>query len=324
MTEPTQKEKATPSSKAEKVSVVPTVVKLSDIIFSDDWNREKIGNISELIQSIKARGLLAPLVVRAHPTKAGKYILKDGRRRYAALKDLGAKEANVFVDVSKEEKNATTDLRDSTIINSQRKDNTDYEKGLVYNKLVEQGAKSTEIAKDFGVKEAFVSHRLSIFKLPVKWQNEVKKENLTPTHARMFAPYFSSEDEGDTNIANQLLESIMNDKLNSSEAQERLNKYTAKKEAKAAAKDEKPKGKVAKGSKKAAADKKAGKEVEEITTEYTPAVLKEMKMITPKISQEWCQHFEERLKRTSSQVNRARIKGILEGLEISNGIRIEE
>lgn len=266
MTETNPEGKVIPSSKPEKEIIHPTSVKLSDIVFAEDWNREKIGNIRELTQSIKARGLLAPLVVRPHPTKAGKYILIDGRRRYAVLKDLEIKEANVFIDVSKEVKDKTTDLRDSTILNSQREDNTDYEKGLVYSKLIAEGKKSTEIAKDFGIKEAYVSQRLSIFKLPAKWQNEVKKENLTATHSRMFAAYFTGEDEGDINIANQMLERILDGTLSTSEAQERLDKYIAKKEAKAAAKEEKPKGKVSKGAKKAAAAKKSGKNVGEVTT----------------------------------------------------------
>jgi hypothetical protein len=221
-------------------------------------------------------------------------------------------------------KDIDTDFMESTIINEQREDNSDYEKGLVFSKLVERGKKGTEIAKAFGKTEAFVSHRLSIFKLPTKWQNEVKKENLTATHARMFAPYFKDEDETDIKIANQMIERILEGTLSTADAQERLDKYVAKKEAKAAAKEEKPKGKVSKGAKKAAAAKKSEDKGEEVKTEYTPAVLKEMKMITTKSSGEWCQHFEERLKRTSSQMNRTRIKGIIEGLEISNGMRVEE
>jgi ParB/RepB/Spo0J family partition protein len=321
MTETKPEKKTTPSPKPEKEIVHPLTLKLSDIIFPEDWNREKIGNIRELTQSIKTQGLLVALIVCPHTTKSGKYILKDGRRRYAALKDLGTKEAKVSVDTSA--KDDDTDFMESTIINSQRKDNTDYEKGLVYSKLVERGRKSTEIAQAFGEKEAYVSQRLSIFKLPTKWQNEVKKENLTATHARMFAPYFRDEDNSDIKIANQMLERILEGTLSTAEAQERLDKYVAKKEAKAAAKEEKPKGKVSKGSKKTAAAKKAGKEVVEITTAYTPEVQKMMTMIKTDKATEWLQYYESRLERTKSSHNRDILKKQIETAELFCGLQEE-
>ena len=99
--------------------------------------------------------------------------------------------------------------------------------------------------------------------------------------------------------------------------------YVEKKKERAAAKGEKLKGKAKKGDKKSAAAKNSP-EKEEVKTAYTAAVQKEMKMITPSASREWCEYFESRLARTSSPMNRARIQGILEGLEISNGMRVEE
>ncbi len=303
----------------------PTSLKLTDLVFAEDWNREKIGDIRGLTQSIKNQGQQVPLIVRSHPTKAGKYLIKDGRRRFAALKDAGIKEALVYVRESDDDNAA---YLESLLINLQREENTDYEKAVAFGKLVEGGMKSKEIAQKIGVAEGYVSHRLAVLKLPVKWQNEVKKGKLGVTHARMFAPLFSSDVAADANMATKLIERIMEGKLDTTRAQERIDKYVAKKTEKAKAAGEKPKGKVKQGAKKAAAKKGAGKEEptkpEEPETSYTPEVQKVMKMITVKDNVEWLQHYEERLGRTTSTVNRARIKGIIEGLEISCGLRAEE
>lgn len=308
-------------------TAAPTSLKLTDLVFSDDWNREKIGDIRGLTQSIKNQGQQVPIIVRPHPTKKGKYIIKDGRRRYAALKDADIKEALVFVSESKNDDEA---YLESLLINLQREDNTDYEMALVFGKLVETGMKSKEIAQRMGVAEGYVSHRLAILKLPAKWQTEVKKGKLGVTHARMFAPLFSTDVAGDANVAEKLIERIMEGKLDTTRAQERIDKYVAKKAEKAKAKGEKPQGKVKQGAKKAAsaAKKKADAgetdEDEEILTSYSPEVQKLMKMITVKDNVEWLLHYEERLSRTTSTVNKARIKGIIEGLEISCGLRGEE
>jgi len=303
---------------------VPASLKLTDLVFAKEWNREKIGDIRGLTQSIKTQGQQVPLIVYPHPTKKGKYIIKDGRRRYAALKDADIKEALVFVSESKNDDEA---YLESLLINLQREDNTDFEKAQVFGKLVESGMKSKEIAQRMGVAEGYVSHRLAILKLPAKWQNEVKKGKLGVTHARMFAPLFSSEVAADQNMAENLIARVLEGKLDSTRAQERIDKYIAKKEEKAKSKGEKPKGKVKQGAKKTAAKKSGPEEPEEPQepeTAYTPEVQEVMKMIPLKDNIEWLQYYEERLARTTSTVNRARIKGIIEGLEISGGLRAEE
>ncbi|MEM4290269.1 MAG: ParB/RepB/Spo0J family partition protein [Nitrososphaerota archaeon] len=53
--------------------------------------RLDVGDLSELIESIKKVGLLHPLIVR--PGKNGKYTIICGSRRYHALMSLGVKEA---------------------------------------------------------------------------------------------------------------------------------------------------------------------------------------------------------------------------------------
>ncbi|MEM2044448.1 MAG: ParB N-terminal domain-containing protein, partial [Candidatus Caldarchaeum sp.] len=53
--------------------------------------RLDVGDLSELMESIKRVGLLHPLIVR--PSKNGKYTIICGSRRYHALMALGIKDA---------------------------------------------------------------------------------------------------------------------------------------------------------------------------------------------------------------------------------------
>lgn len=321
----TLKSEGTSTPSTPTPAPAPTSLKLADLVFADDWNREKVGDIRGLTQSIKTQGQQVPIIVRPHPTKKGKYIIKDGRRRYAALKDADIKEALVFVSESKDDDEA---YLESLLINLQREDNTDYEKALVFGKLVEKGMKSKEIAQRMGVAEGYVSHRLAILKLPAKWQNEVKKGALGVTHARMFAPLFSSDTVSDTTKAEKLIERILEGKMDSTRAQEQIDKYLTKKVEKAKAKGEAPKGKVKQGAKKTSSKKKPNgdetPEEEMITTAYTPEVQAVMKMISLKDTVEWLQYYEERLSRTTSTTNKTRIKCVMEGLEIACGLRGEE
>lgn len=304
--------------------VKTAIVDIADLTLPEKWNREKVGDIKGLVQSIKERGLQVSLTVRPDPEKKGKFLITDGRRRYATLQEAKVKQVSVTI----RETDPETAFLDSLLINIQREDNTDYELALGFGECVAHGMSGKQIAKSCGKTEGFVSHRLAVLKLPKKWQNEVKKGSLSVTHARIVAALFESEDKKDATFGEKLLERFVAGNLTTTAAQERLDKYLAAKEAKAKAKGEKVKGKARKGSKgtskKAKEAAKSGEEVVEITTAYTPEVQKVMKMITPDKSTEWLQYWEERLSRTTSEKNRARLQGRIEAAEIFCGLRVEE
>ena len=296
------------------------VVKLSDLTLAAKWNREKVGDIRGLAQSIKERGLQVALTVRPDPKKKGKFVITDGRRRYAALQEIGAATAAVVI----KDTDAGGAFLDSLLINLQREDNTDYELALGFGECSEHGMSGKDIAHACGKTEGFVSHRLAVLKLPKKWQNEVKREKISVTHARMAASLFSSEDKKDATFAEKLLTKFLEGGLNTTQGQERLDKYLEKKAATAKAKGQKVTGKAKKGAK--GTSKGAGKKdtKPEVKTAYTKEVQKEMQMITPAKATEWLVHYEERLSRTSSEKNRARLKGMIEMGEIFCGLRVEE
>jgi ParB/RepB/Spo0J family partition protein len=67
-----------------------------DMLAVDEYNvREDVGNVDDLVESIRKHGLINPLVVR--PGQDGKYYVVCGSRRLVALKALGVREVECIV-----------------------------------------------------------------------------------------------------------------------------------------------------------------------------------------------------------------------------------
>lgn len=69
--------------------------------------RRDVGDVTELAASIRARGLLSPLIVCAHPRRPGGYQLLAGHRRLAACKKLGIDQVPVKIVPVPEEHTVT-------------------------------------------------------------------------------------------------------------------------------------------------------------------------------------------------------------------------
>ena len=68
-------------------------VALTDVLTHPKNPRHRATADDELVESVRATGLLQPLVVAPHPDKPGKYVLVAGHRRRDALKKTKAKTA---------------------------------------------------------------------------------------------------------------------------------------------------------------------------------------------------------------------------------------
>ena len=55
------------------------------------------GAMAELVESIKARGILQPLLARRHPKEAGRYQIIAGERRWRAAQSAGLHEVPALV-----------------------------------------------------------------------------------------------------------------------------------------------------------------------------------------------------------------------------------
>ncbi|SRR5579875_369191 len=155
-------------------------------------NNLRIGlpvEFDDIAASLASQGQLAPVRVRPHPTQSGMYQLIFGNRRVRAAKALG------WTTIDAEIVRATDPELISMALaeNIDRKDFTDYEKGVLLERLKNlTGLSYQEIAKLVGKSSAFVSHHISMLKLfPEETLDPAETSKvlslLSERHARILA-----------------------------------------------------------------------------------------------------------------------------------------
>jgi len=124
--------------------------------------RKALGDLRELSDSIRQKGVLEPLLVRFVPREDCYYII-SGERRYHAARAAGLREVPC---IEKSADEAET-LEISLIENIQRKDLTPFEEAEGLNRLAEQFDYShEELAKKLGKARSSVSETLSLRNIP--------------------------------------------------------------------------------------------------------------------------------------------------------------
>jgi ParB family chromosome partitioning protein len=138
-------------------------------------------SLSELAASIRARGILQPLLARPHPTTPGHYQIIAGERRWRAAQTAGLHEVPVLV----------RDLHDSDAMaaalveNLQRQDLNAIEEAEGYRKLVTDfGMTQESLATAVGKSRSHVANTLRLLNLPHTVQQEVRNGGLSAGHAR--------------------------------------------------------------------------------------------------------------------------------------------
>ncbi len=134
--------------------------------------------LQELADSIKANGIIQPLVVRPH---AGRYQLVAGERRWRAAKLAGLSEVPVVVqDVSDEH------LLEITLIeNIQREDLNPIEVAHAFDRLARELSLShDEIAQRTGKDRSTITNMLRLLRLPSDIQQLLAEHRLSMGHAR--------------------------------------------------------------------------------------------------------------------------------------------
>jgi ParB family chromosome partitioning protein len=122
--------------------------------------RKQFGDLSEMVASIKEKGVLEPILVRAHQ---GKYQIIAGERRYQAAKLAGLQRLPcVEVDVD-----SRGMLEISLIENLQRKDLSPFEEAAAIQRLCDQFRYThEEIARKLGKSRTVITEALSLNRLP--------------------------------------------------------------------------------------------------------------------------------------------------------------
>jgi ParB/RepB/Spo0J family partition protein len=137
--------------------------------------RRSVGDVTELADSIRAQGLIEPLVVALHGTG---YTLIAGHRRLAAAQQIGL--ADVTVVVRTDLDTDADQVQAMLVENLQRVDITPVEEGRAYAQLLAfDGITAADIAQTTGRAVQTVKSRASLARLPEPVQDSVHTGDVT-------------------------------------------------------------------------------------------------------------------------------------------------
>ena len=136
--------------------------------------------IRELAASIRATGVLQPVLVRRNP-EAGGYQLVVGERRLRATIIAGIKKIPAIVkDVADREM-----MELSLVENIQRENLNPIEEATAYQTLVKElGLTHDQVSERVGKQRVSITNSMRLLSLPVEVQEMVSRETLSAGHAR--------------------------------------------------------------------------------------------------------------------------------------------
>lgn len=140
--------------------------------------------LDELAESIRAHGVLTPLLVRRDPT--GGYVLIAGERRLRAAGLAGMEEIPVWV---REDVDDREQLELALVENIQREDLDPIETGEAYQRLcAEFGMTQEQVARRVGRDRATVANAMRLLRLPSAVLSKVRDGELSAGHAKALLP----------------------------------------------------------------------------------------------------------------------------------------
>jgi len=137
--------------------------------------------MAELVESIRARGILQPLLARRHPQAAGRFQIIAGERRWRAAQQAGLHEVPVLVrDLSDSDAMAA-----ALVENLQRQDLNAIEEAEGYKRLIEEfGLTQEQLGTAVGKSRSHVANAIRLLNLPATVRADVQAGRLSAGHAR--------------------------------------------------------------------------------------------------------------------------------------------
>lgn len=138
-------------------------------------------NLRELAESIRARGILQPLLVRPSPADGSRFQIIAGERRWRAAAMAGLHEVPVLV-------RSLTDLEAmaaALVENLQRQDLNAIEEAEGYRRLVDEfGMTHETLAEAVGKSRPHLTNALRLLNLPEPVKQAVRDGTISAGHAR--------------------------------------------------------------------------------------------------------------------------------------------
>ena len=159
-------------------------ISISSIVRNKYQPRKKFDkeSLEELTASIKERGIIQPIVVRASEDQEGKYEIIAGERRWQAAQNAGLHEVPVIVI----EADNLKSLEFAIVENVQRKDLNPIEEAEGYKRLIDDFQYDQDkVSKFIGKSRAHISNCLRLLSLPKEVMELIIDEKISQGHAKI-------------------------------------------------------------------------------------------------------------------------------------------
>ncbi len=172
--------------------------------------------LEELAQSIRANGLVQPILLRR--VASGRYQIVAGERRWRAAQRAGLHKVNAVVRSIPDAKL----LELALIENIQRQELNPIEEALAYQRLIQNlGLTQDEVAQRVGKDRSSIANYLRLLKLPANIQQMLEEDQLSMGHARALLGLESEQDQL------RLAEEIISGKLSVRETEQAVKRATS-------------------------------------------------------------------------------------------------
>jgi ParB family transcriptional regulator, chromosome partitioning protein len=138
-------------------------------------------NLAALVESIRAQGILQPLLVRPHPELPDQYEIVAGERRWRAAQAAQLHEVPVVLrELADREA-----LEIAIVENVQRQDLSPLEEADGYRRLLEEFSHTQEdLARAVGKSRSHIANMLRLLTLPPDVRQLLEEGKITAGHAR--------------------------------------------------------------------------------------------------------------------------------------------
>ncbi len=139
-------------------------------------------NLNDLVNSIKERGVIQPIIVRKSNTDNSKYEIIAGERRWLAAQKAGLREIPVVITDADDLKS----LEFAIVENVQRHDLNPLEEAQGYKRLIDEfGYDQDKVSKFIGKSRSYISNSLRLLNLPKEVLDYVEQKKITAGHAKI-------------------------------------------------------------------------------------------------------------------------------------------
>jgi ParB family chromosome partitioning protein len=139
-------------------------------------------NLNDLVNSIRERGIIQPIIVRKSEDQISKYEIIAGERRWLAAQKAGLHEVPVVVTEADDLKS----LEFAIVENVQRHDLNPLEEAQGYQRLINEFSYDQEkVSKFIGKSRSHVTNCLRILSLPDDVLKLIEDKKLTSGHAKI-------------------------------------------------------------------------------------------------------------------------------------------